>query len=147
MTEQVPISKGVSLKEEKKFTIEYALCEIQDYIKLYKSNPSVFEPLLWASDEDLLIDKLLEDFETNEQLFNLLIRYKGPEMFIERCIFLKKEIHGCEKLIEAIRNSKPLNLNRLNSYLGQVSGLKLKGDNSENNINDAPDNQSLNQMS
>lgn len=98
------------------YTISYALCEKEEYIKLYNSNPEVFEALLWSEDEDKLIDKLIEDFRSNEKLFNLLVRYKGPEMFIERCVFLGKSLVNKE-LIDAIRAFKPLNLSRLNSYL------------------------------
>jgi hypothetical protein len=64
------------------YSISFALCENPDYIKLYYTNPQVFEPLLWTYEEDMLIEKLIQDIESNEGMFNLLVRYKGPEMFI-----------------------------------------------------------------
>ena len=92
------------------------MCNNEEYIKLYNSNSEVFEPLLWTEDEDILIDKLIEDFKPNEKLFNLLVRYKGPEWFIERCIFLEKRMINIE-LNDAVKGCKPLNLSRLNGYL------------------------------
>ena len=33
-----------------KYTISYSLCDNEEYIKLYKSDPNTFEPLLWSED-------------------------------------------------------------------------------------------------
>ncbi len=87
---------------------------------MYNSNPDIFEPLLWTEEEDMLIDKLIEDFKSNEGLFNLLVRYKGPEMLVDRCVFQKKAV-GESKLMEAIKNSKPLNLGKLNNFLTEMN--------------------------
>jgi hypothetical protein len=87
---------------------------------LYNSNPDIFEPLLWTEEEDMLIDKLIEDFKSNEGLFNLLVRYKGPDMLVDRCVFQKKDV-GESKLMEAIKNSKPLNLGKLNNFLTEMN--------------------------
>jgi hypothetical protein len=96
------------------------LCENAEYIKLYYTNPTVFEPLLWTYEEDMLIEKLIEDFESNQAMFNLLLRYKGPEMFIERCIFQKKSITE-GKLLDAIRKFKALNMSKLINYINGIN--------------------------
>ena len=40
-------------------------------------------------------------------------------MFIDRCIFLKKLINS-DKLMEAIKNSRPLNMNKLNNFMNKM---------------------------
>jgi len=54
-----------------------------------------------------------------------LVRYKGPEWFIERCIFLEKRMINNE-LNEAIKACKPLNLSRLNGYLSNFEETEEK---------------------
>jgi hypothetical protein len=68
----------------------------------------------------MLIEKLIEDFESNQAMFNLLLRYKGPEMFIERCVFQKKSIKE-GKLLDAIRKFKALNMSKLINYINGIN--------------------------
>ena len=75
----------------------------------------------------MLIDKLIEDFESNESMFNLLVRYKGPEMFIERCVFQRKMIEE-GKLMDKIRNCKPLNIGKLMNWINQMKEEKKMRD-------------------
>lgn len=99
------------------------MCNNDEYIKLYNSNTQIFEPLLWTEEEDNLVDKLIEDFSSNEKLFSLLVRYKGVEWFIERCIFLGKNMES-KDLNNAIKANKPLNMSRFNGYMASLEEKK-----------------------
>ena len=68
----------------------------------------------------MLIEKLIEDFESHEGMFNLLVRYKGPEILIERCMFQKKTITE-GKLLDAIKKFKPLNMGKFINYINHLS--------------------------
>ena len=47
------------------------------------------------------------------------MKHKGPDMFVERCVFLKKNIKET-KLLESLMDFKPLNYGKLNSISKEI---------------------------